>query len=82
MTLPNNIATLAHMPVEMEGRLDRRSITMRELLELAPGSLVRLDKSAGENIDVLAGGALLGYGEVVVVESVIGIRIMDFREEQ
>jgi flagellar motor switch protein FliN/FliY len=82
MTLPNNIATLAHMPVEMEGRLDRRSITMRELLELAPGSLVRLDKSAGENIDVLAGGALLGYGEVVVVESVIGIRITDFREEQ
>jgi flagellar motor switch protein FliN/FliY len=70
------------MPVEMEGRLDRRSISMRELLELAPGSVVRLDKSAGENIDVLAGGALLGYGEVVVVENVIGIRITDFREEQ
>ena len=82
MTLPSNIAMLAHMPLEMEGRLDRRSITMRELLELAPGSLVRLDKSAGENIDVLAGGALLGYGEVVVVENVIGIRITDFREEQ
>ena len=82
MTLPSNIAMLAHMPLEMEGRLDRRSITMRALLELAPGSLVRLDKSAGENIDVLAGGALLGYGEVVVVENVIGIRITDFREEQ
>jgi flagellar motor switch protein FliN/FliY len=82
MTLPNNIATLSNLPVEMEGRLDRRSITMRELLDLAPGSLVRLDKSAGENIDVLAGGALLGYGEVVVVENVIGIRITDFREEQ
>jgi flagellar motor switch protein FliN/FliY len=68
------------MPLEMEGRLDRRAITMRELLALVPGSLIRLDKSAGENIDVLAGGALLGYGEVVVVENAIGIRITDFRE--
>ena len=81
MTLANNAQMLAHMPVEMEGRLDRRAISMRELLGLVPGSLIRLDKSAGENIDVLAGGALLGYGEVVVVENAIGIRITDFREE-
>ena len=82
MALPNSIGLLAHMPLEMEGRLERRAITMGELLALAPGSLVRLDKSAGENIDVLAGGALLGFGEVVVVENAIGIRITDFREEQ
>jgi flagellar motor switch protein FliN len=81
MTLPNSLQMLAQMPLEMEGRLDRRAITMRELLALVPGSLIRLDKSAGENIDVLAGGALLGFGEVVVVENAIGIRITDFREE-
>lgn len=82
MTMPNDIGMLAHMPIEMEGRLDRRAISMRELLALVPGSLVRLDKSAGENIDVLAGGALLGYAEVVVIENAVGIRITDFREEQ
>ena len=82
MTMPNDVGMLAHMPLEMEGRLDRRAISMRELLALVPGSLIRLDKSAGENIDVLAGGALLGYAEVVVIENAVGIRITDFREEQ
>ena len=82
MALPNSLGMIAQMSLEVEGRLDRRTITMGEVLALAPGSLVRLDKSAGENIDVLAGGALLGYGEVVVIESAIGIRMTDFREEQ
>lgn len=82
MTLPDDLGTFASIPLELEGRLDRRAITMRELLALTPGSIVRLERPAGENIDVVAGGALLGYGEVVIVDEVVAIRVTDFREER
>lgn len=76
-----NLGNLALMPVELEGQLDSRIVSMREILALEPGSLLPLNRSAGENIDILAGGALLGYGEVVVVEDMMCIRVTDFREE-
>jgi flagellar motor switch protein FliN/FliY len=56
-------------------------MSLREILELDRGQVIRLNRSAGENIDILAGGALVGSGEVVVIEDAIGIRITDFREE-
>jgi flagellar motor switch protein FliN len=77
----NHLGTLAQMPIELEGQLDSRIITMKEVLALEPGSLLRLERSAGENIDIFAGGSLLGFGEIVVVENKICIRVTDFREE-
>ncbi|HET8548630.1 MAG TPA: FliM/FliN family flagellar motor switch protein [Bryobacteraceae bacterium] len=77
-------AELAHItdvPLELEVELDRKILTIRSILELKRGSLIRLTRSAGENIDILAGGTLLGYGEIVVIEDRIGVRITDFSTE-
>ena len=52
--------------------MDRRILTMRELLELKEGSLIGTTRSAGENIDIYIGGALVGFGEIVVIENMIG----------
>ena len=46
------------------------------------GSVVALTRAAGENIDVRAGGALIGYAEIVVTESAAAVRITDFKAEE
>ena len=71
----------ADVPVEIGVELDRRILTMRELLALKENSLISTMRSAGENIDIYIGGALVGYGEIVVIENMIGVRITDFRDE-
>ncbi|GIU74405.1 MAG: hypothetical protein KatS3mg004_1492 [Bryobacteraceae bacterium] len=76
------IAPVAEVPIDFEVRLDQRVMSLREILELEQGHVIRLRRSAGENIDILAGGSLIGSGEVVVIEDAIGVRITDFREEQ
>jgi len=75
------IAPLADVRIEFEVRLDERVMSLRDILGLDCGHVIRLNRSAGENIDILASGALIGSGEVVVIEDMIGIRITDFREE-
>jgi flagellar motor switch protein FliN len=72
-----DLGSLAMLPIDIEARLDERMISMKELVALRPGSLLRLARSAGERIDVLAGGTVLGFGEVVVVENALGIRVTD-----
>jgi flagellar motor switch protein FliN/FliY len=76
------IAFYADVPMPVELVLDRMQMTVAQLLELEEGSLVRLTRSAGENIDVYVGEALLAYGEVVVIESAIGVRLTDFPHEE
>ncbi len=75
------IGPLADVQIDFEVRLDERVMSLREILELERGHVIRLNRSAGENIDILAGGTPIGSGEVVVIEDAIGIRITDFREE-
>ena len=60
--------------------MGRKVMTLDAILALQPGSVIRIPRSAGENIDILVGGAPLGSGEVVVLEDIMGIRITDFRE--
>jgi len=64
-------------PLRMEIQLGQARLTIRELLELEPGSLVELKKSAGEPMDVLVNGYLIAQGEVVVVNDKFGIRLTD-----
>jgi len=80
MTL-NEITRFADVPVEVEVELDRRVLTVRELLELEAGSVIGMMRSAGENIDLYVGGKLVGYGEIMLIESNIGVRITDFKIE-
>ena len=67
------------MDVEVE--LGRRRLTMRDILALEPGSVLKMARSAGDNIDLLIGGALIGSGEIVIIEEIFGVRITDFIQE-
>ena len=77
----NEMARFADVPVEVEVELDRRVLTVRELLELEAGSVIGMMRSAGENIDLYVGGQLVGFGEIVLVENHMGVRITDFKIE-
>lgn len=81
MTALEEIAYFADVPIDVDIELDRRKMTVEEILSLEPGSVVKLPRSAGENIDVLIGGTLVGSGEIVIIEDTVGVRITDFKEE-
>jgi flagellar motor switch protein FliN/FliY len=76
------ITGLADVPIDIEIELGRRVMTIAQLLDLGPGSVIRMARSAGDNIDILVGGALIGYGEIVIIEDAVGIRITDFGLEE
>jgi flagellar motor switch protein FliN/FliY len=77
----HELSRFGDVPVDIEVELDRRILTMRSILELKEGSLIVTTRSAGENIDIYIGGTLVGFGEIVVIENMIGVRITDFRDE-
>jgi len=76
------IADLADIPVQVEVELGRRVMTIAQILELGPESVIRMQRSAGDNIDILVGGTLVGYGEIVIIEDAVGVRITDFSLEE
>lgn len=82
MTPMEEIAAFADVPVSIEVELGRPLMKLRDILELETGSVVCLTRAAGENIDVRAAGALIGYAEIVVTESVAAVRITDFKAEE
>jgi flagellar motor switch protein FliN/FliY len=82
MTILDQIGRIAEVPIEITTELARKTMTVRHILELDEGSVIRLARSAGENMDVFAGGAHLGYGEIVIIEDTIGVRIADFVGEE
>lgn len=65
------------IPVKLSVELGRTRITIKQLLELAQGSVVELDGLAGEPMDILINGYLVAQGEVVVIEDKYGIRITE-----
>jgi flagellar motor switch protein FliN/FliY len=82
MTPIDEIADLADVPVEVEVQLGNRILTIAQILELGPDSVIRMPRSAGDNLDILVGGTLIGYGEVVIIEDAVGVRITDFSLEE
>jgi len=81
MPAPEQIAHMADIPVDVEVELDRKTMTVAEVLDLNAGSVIRMTRSAGENIDILVGGSLVGFGEIVIIEDTVGVRITDFCSE-
>ena len=65
------------IPVQLSVELGRTRITIRNLLQLAHGSIVELDALAGEPLNVFVNGTLIAQGEVVVVNDKFGIRLTD-----
>lgn len=68
--------TVHSIKIEIEAILGKRKMTIKELLELHEGSVISLDKLAGEPIEIEANGKLIALGEVVVVDNQFGIRII------
>lgn len=73
----NDYDMILDIPVQITVELGRTRITIRNLLQLAHGSVVELDGLAGEPMDVLVNGTLIAQGEVVVVNDKFGIRLTD-----
>ena len=73
----NDIDMIMDIPVQLTVELGRTKLPIKNLLQLAQGSVVELDGMAGEPMDVLVNGCLLAQGEVVVVNDKFGIRLTD-----
>ena len=73
----NDFELILDIPVQLNVELGRTKISIRNLLQLAHGSVVELDALAGEPMDVLINGTLIAQGEVVVVNDKFGIRLTD-----
>jgi flagellar motor switch protein FliN/FliY len=65
------------IPITLSVEIGRTRLTIRNLLQLNQGSVVELDRLAGEPLDVLVNGTLVAHGEVVVVNEKFGIRLTD-----
>jgi flagellar motor switch protein FliN len=74
---PGDIDRVMDVPVQLTAELGRTRITIKNLLQLSPGSVVELDGLAGEPMDVFINGYLIAQGEVVVVNEKFGIRLTD-----
>jgi flagellar motor switch protein FliN/FliY len=86
MPVPPNMPTdsqgrrldmLLDVPLDLSVELGRARMTIQDLLGLAPGAVVELDKIAGEPLDILVNNRLVARGEAVVVNDKFGIRITD-----
>jgi flagellar motor switch protein FliN/FliY len=78
MTPHEQIAHIADVSIEVEVQLDQRWMKLREILALEEGSILEMKRSAGENIDIYVGSKLLAFGEIVIIENIMGVRITDF----
>lgn len=75
--VPSDIDMIMDIPVGVTVELGRAKISIRELLSIAPGSVVELDSLAGTPLNMLVNGCLIARGEVVVVDDRFGIRLVD-----
>ena len=72
-----SLEVILNIPVTLSMELGRTRMTIRELMELRRGSVVKFDRLAGEPMDVLVNGTLVAHGEVVVINDKFGIRLID-----
>ncbi len=82
MTPVQEIASIADVPVDLEVVLDRRMTKISEILELEVGGVFEMRRSAGENIDIYIGHKLVAFGEIVIIENNMGVRITDFSGDE
>jgi flagellar motor switch protein FliN/FliY len=73
----DQIWMILDIPVSISMEVGNTEITIRNLLQLNQGSVIELDRLAGEPLDVLVNGTLIAHGEVVVVNEKFGIRLTD-----
>jgi flagellar motor switch protein FliN len=81
MTSQEQVAHIAEVPIQIEVQLDSRWMKLSEILALEEGSIIEMTRSAGENIDVFIGEKLAAFGEIVIIETTMGVRITDFNSD-
>lgn len=81
-TAENPLEMLADIPLDITVELGRLRMVVRDVVELGAGSIVEIDKAAGEPVDVLVNGRLVARGEVVVIEDNFGVRITEILTPQ
>lgn len=72
-----NLDLVLDIPVEISLRVGSTEISIRDLVRLVEGSVIALDRDAGEPMDVLVNGTLIAHGEIVVVDDQYGVRLTD-----
>lgn len=72
-----NIGLLMDVPLQITVELGRTQKLIRDILEFAPGSIIELDKLAGEQVDILVNGKIIAKGEVVIIDESFGVRVTD-----
>jgi flagellar motor switch protein FliN len=82
MTPAEEIIGFEDVPMAVQVELDRRVMTVREVLQLDVNSVLKMQRSAGENVDLRIGGALIACGEIVISETTTGLRITDFNDKE
>ncbi len=73
----NNIGLLMDVTINVTVELGRARLSIREILSLGEGSIIELQKLAGEPVDLLVNGKLIAKGEVVVIDECFGVRVTD-----
>lgn len=76
-TSGSSLDLILDVPLEVTVELGRTSKTIKEILDISPGTIVELDKMAGEPVDILVNGKLVAKGEVVVIDENFGVRITE-----
>ncbi|RLE09070.1 flagellar motor switch protein FliN [Candidatus Aerophobetes bacterium] len=71
----DNLQLLLDVPLQITAELGRATMKIEDVLKLGPGSIIELNKLAGEPVDLLVNGKLIAQGEVVVVDENFGVRI-------
>lgn len=77
LPMDEKLDVILEIPVSLSMEIGRTNISIRNLLQLNQGSVVELDRLAGEPMDVMVNGTLIAHGEVVVVNEKFGIRLTD-----
>lgn len=72
-----NLESLLDIPVEVAAEIGRTKMSIGELLSIAKGSIIELERLAGEAADIYVNGKLLGKGEIVVVNERLGVKIIE-----
>ena len=76
-----DLSLVLDVPVELAVEVGRTTMTIRETLSLAPGSIISLDRMAGEPVDLLVNGRRIARGEVVAVDEEFGLRVTEVVSE-
>src|SRR4051794_9818039 len=75
--LDGDLALVLEVPVELAVEIGRTTMTVRDTLAIAPGSIIALDRMAGEPVDLLVNGRRIARGEVVAIDEEFGLRVTE-----